>query len=180
MARDYEDDDRVVVIERDNGSNAVGMLLVGLAIGAGAALLFAPASGRETRERISREARRAGKRMRDMTDEFGERLADRVEHARSSVDERVGRARDAVGSRVQAVSDAVNAGREAAREARGDIERAVENSKRAYADTRRVYNERTRRPGNGATMSGEPGPMADDLAPRTRAEGTADGAASEG
>ena len=42
---DEYDDDRVVVIDRDNGSNGIGTLLLGLAIGAGAALLFAPASG---------------------------------------------------------------------------------------------------------------------------------------
>lgn len=165
MARDY-DDERVVVIEKDSG-NGVGMLLLGLAIGAGAALLFAPASGRETRERLSHEARRAGRRVKDMTDEFGEELADRVERARSSVDERVGRAREAVTSHVDAVNEAVSASRDAARQARADIERAVENSKRAYADGRRTYQERaTRRP-----MSGEPAPMADDLAPHPGAEG---------
>lgn len=141
MAREY-DDDRLLVIERDGGS--VGMLLLGLAIGAGAALLLAPASGRETRERLSREARRAGRRVKDMTDEFGERLADKAEYARSVVDQRVDRARSAVNSRVQAVSDAVDAGRDAAAEARNDIERAVADTKRAYADARRAYSDRVR------------------------------------
>ncbi len=173
MARDY-DDDRVVVIEKDSG-NGVGMLLLGLAIGAGAALLFAPASGRETRERISREARRAGRRVKDMTDELGDQLADRVERTRFAVDERVGRAKEAVSSRVEAVNDAVNASRDAARQARSDIEQAVENSKRAYADGRRAYQDRTTRRG----MSGEPGPIADDLAPRQGAEGNADGFAGD-
>lgn len=178
MARDY-DDDRVVVIEKD-GNNGVGMLLLGLALGAGAALLFAPASGAETRERISREARRAARRAKDVTDEIGDKLADQVERARFGVDERVGRAKNAVNSRVEAVNEAVSASREAARQARADIERAVDNSKRAYADGRRAYNERaSRRPDNGASMSGEPGPMADDLAPRSAAEGNVDGLASD-
>jgi len=173
MARDY-DDDRVVVIGKDNGSG-VGMLLLGLAIGAGAALLFAPASGRETRERLSRQARRAGRRVKDMTDDLGDQFADRVERTRSAVDERVGRAKDAVTSRVDAVNEAVNASRDAAREARADIERAVEHSKRAYADGRRAYTDRTARRG----ASGEPGPVADDLAPRQSSEGNADGFASD-
>lgn len=175
MARDSYDDDRVVVIERDGGSNGVGMLLLGLAIGAGAALLFAPASGAETRERISREARRAGRRVKDMTDELGETLAEQADRARFAVDERVGRARNAVHSRVDAVNEAVHAGRDAARQARADIESAVENSKRAYADSRRAYSERARR---GA--SDEPGPVADDLPPRHGAEGAADGLSGEG
>ncbi|MCZ8204898.1 YtxH domain-containing protein [Gemmatimonas sp.] len=173
MARDY-DDDRVVVIEKDS-SNGVGLLLLGLALGAGAALLFAPASGRETRERISREARRAARRAKDVTDEFGDKLAGQVERARSGVDERLGRARHAVNSRVDAVNDAVSASRDAAREARADIERAVANSKRAYADGRRAYSERASRSG----MSGEPGAMADDRAPRDGAEGHADESAHD-
>ncbi|MCO4101547.1 YtxH domain-containing protein [Gemmatimonas sp.] len=173
MARDSYDDDRVVVIEKDS-TNGIGMLLLGLAVGAGAALLFAPASGRETRERISREARRAGRRVKSMTDELGDRVADQVERARFSVDERVGRAKDAVQSRVDAVNEAVSASRTAASHARADIERAVEHSKQAYADGRRAYGERTRR------TSGEPGPMSDELHPRNGAEGAEDGVAGQG
>jgi gas vesicle protein len=173
MARDY-DDDRVVVIEKDS-SNGIGLLLLGLAVGAGAALLFAPASGAETRDRISREARRAARRAKDMTDEIGGKLADQVERARFGVDEQVGRAKSAVNSRVEAVNEAMTASREAARQARSDIERAVEHSKQAYADGRRAYTERASR----RTMSGEPGPMQDDLAPRTAAEGNADGIAGD-
>lgn len=171
MARDY-DDDRVVVIEKDS-SNGVGMLLLGLALGAGAALLFAPASGAETRERISREARRAARRAKDMTDEIGDKLADQVERARFGVDERVGRAKQAVNSRVEAVNEAVSASRDAAKQARADIERAVENSKRAYSDGRRAYSERSSR-----QAAAEP-PMADDLAPRSAAEGNVDGIAGD-
>ena len=75
MARHEEyDDDRVVIVERDGGSSSMGTFLLGLAIGAGAALLFAPASGEETRARLQEEARRAGKRVKDMTDEFTEAL----------------------------------------------------------------------------------------------------------
>jgi gas vesicle protein len=96
MARyDEYDDDRVVVIEREKGTNGIGTFLLGLAIGAGAALLFAPASGAETRQRLQDEARRAGRKMKDMTDEFGDTVADSVEKTRDQFDEQVGRARDA-------------------------------------------------------------------------------------
>ncbi len=154
MARyDEYDDDRVVVIDRDNGTNGIGTFLLGLAIGAGAALLFAPASGAETRQRLQDEARRAGRKMKDMTDEFGEKVADSVEKTRSQFDEQVGRARDAVTSRVQAVGDAVSVGREAATQARADLERAVADSKQAYADSRRAYREHGRRNGPDDTMA---------------------------
>jgi len=142
MSREDEyDDERVVVIKRDGGNAGVGMMLLGLAIGAGAALLFAPASGEETRERLQREARRAGRRVKEMTNEFGETITDGVERTRSRFDQQVTRAKDAVGSRTQALGDAVDAAREAALDARADLERAVADSKRAYADSRRAYRE---------------------------------------
>ncbi len=141
MARQDEyDDDRVVVVERDS-SNSVGMMLLGLAVGAGAALLFAPASGQETRERLQREARRAGRRVKDVTDAIGEQVTDTVGRTRSRFDAQVDRARDAVGSRVSAVGDALDAGRTAADDTRADLERAVADAKRAYAESRRAYRE---------------------------------------
>ncbi len=154
MARyDEYDDDRVVVIEREKGTNGIGTFLLGLAIGAGAALLFAPASGAETRQRLQDEARRAGRKMKDMTDEFGDTVADSVEKTRDQFDEQVGRARDAVNARVRAVGDAVSVGREAATQARADLERAVADSKRAYADSRRAYREHGRRQGPDDTRA---------------------------
>ena len=95
--RDAYDDERVVVVE-EQGANAVGMLLLGLAIGAGAALLFAPASGVETRARIEREARRAGRRVKEMTDDVTGEIVDRVGRTRAGFDERVERARSAMRS----------------------------------------------------------------------------------
>ena len=146
MARyDESDDDRVVVIERGNGASGIGTFLLGLAIGAGAALLFAPASGAETRRRLQDEARRAGRKVKDMTDEFGEQVTDSVERTRSQFDEQVGRARDAVSSRVHAVEEAVSAGLDAASQARADLEHAVAESKRAYAESRRTPRAQGRR-----------------------------------
>ena len=69
---------------RDNGARAQGFgvgLLIGALVGAGAALLLAPASGIETRKRLRREARRAylkgGEAVGDAWDE-GERAARRL------------------------------------------------------------------------------------------------------
>lgn len=141
--RDEYDDERVVVVEQ-GGSAGIGMLLLGLAVGAGAALLMAPASGRETRERLQREARRAGKKVRDLTNEVGDELAGRVERTRASFDDRVERARSAVRARRQAMGDAVAVGREGAAKAREDLSQAVIDAKRAYAETRRAYRDAMR------------------------------------
>ena len=51
---DY-DDERVVIVEREGNGSGLGALLLGLAIGAGAALLLAPESGEAMRARIRRE-----------------------------------------------------------------------------------------------------------------------------
>jgi gas vesicle protein len=142
MARHEEyDDEHMVVIERESDSSTMGTFLLGLAIGAGAALLFAPASGEETRARLQEEARRASRRVKDMTDEVTTGVTERVERTRSVIDDRVGRARDAVTSRARAVGEAATVGREAALQARMELERAVAESKRAYADSRRAYRD---------------------------------------
>ena len=59
MSRDYEfdDDEPFVVIEKQSGT--LSSFLVGIAIGAGLALLFAPQSGVQTRRGLQRRARRA-------------------------------------------------------------------------------------------------------------------------
>lgn len=166
MARYEDDDDRVVIVERDS-RNGLGMMLLGLAVGAGAALLLAPASGQDTRDRISREARRAGRKVKDMTDSLGEQVTERVGRTRSQFDEQVERARGAIGARVTSVGEAIEAGREAAEDSRDYLEMAVADAKRAYADSRRAYREarfaRGRRPraADKAALDADEAPDAD-------------------
>lgn len=52
---------------------AAGVAL-GMAVGAGAALLFAPQSGTETRHEIARRGRRLGRRGRDAWDDLRDEL----------------------------------------------------------------------------------------------------------
>jgi gas vesicle protein len=136
-----DEDDRMVIVERESGTKSLGMLLLGLAVGAGAALLFAPASGEETRERLQRESRRAGRKVRELTDALTDGVTEGFERTRTSFDTQVDRARDAVSSRKRAVTEALDAGRGAADDTRADLERAVADAKRAYADSRRAYRE---------------------------------------
>ena len=68
----------------DNGGRAQGFglgLLIGALVGAGAALLLAPAAGNDTRKRLRREARRAylrGTNVLEDAVDHGERTARRV------------------------------------------------------------------------------------------------------
>ena len=109
-----------IVIEKDGGGTA-GAFVVGALVGAGLALLFAPRSGEETQAELRERARR----LRDTAE-------DRVREAQRNLEERLDHAREGVQSRMDEVRDAVEAGRTAAHEARGDLERKLERSKAAY------------------------------------------------
>ena len=115
-----DDDEPYVVIEKH--SSDISSLLIGLAIGAGVALLFAPHSGAETRRRIRRGVNR-------VTDAAMETF----EVARAEVEDRVGQVRDAVDVKKEQVSRAVEAGRAAAQAARDELERRIADTKAAYA-----------------------------------------------
>jgi gas vesicle protein len=143
---DY-DDERVVIVERESSGSGLGALLLGLAIGAGAALLLAPDSGEATRARIRREAKRAQTRARDKFDEMTDEISETYERTLEAVERKAAQARgavkskaravgDAVETRTRAVGDAVDAGKVAARQAKVELERAVEETKRAYTDAR--------------------------------------------
>ncbi|HSU96717.1 MAG TPA: YtxH domain-containing protein [Gemmatimonadaceae bacterium] len=126
--RDFEREP-FVVIERDEPG--VGTLLLGVAIGAGLALLLAPRSGAETRRMIESRARRAGERVRDVATDVADNVTSQVNDVRDRVSERVGAARRAVRRRQDQVLDAVDAGRYAASEARSELERRIAENKAA-------------------------------------------------
>ena len=101
-----ERDEPAVVIERRGGGagSGVALFLLGAAVGAGLALLFAPQSGEETRAQIRRGARRMKRKARDLA-EAGRDVVDdlqrqgrsAVKDARSALEERLARHREAAG-----------------------------------------------------------------------------------
>jgi gas vesicle protein len=154
--RDYEYDEEqpVVIIERRGGG--LGAFVVGAALGAAMAILYAPASGVETRRDLKRRARVARERAREAADDIQDAVTDRYEQARRKVEERIDTARSAVELKKQQASEAIRAGRKAAQDARSDLERRIAEGKAAYragADVVRnshVDDEagRVRKPGN--------------------------------
>lgn len=132
------DDSPYIVIERRSGS-AAGFFW-GALIGAGIALLFAPRTGRETRNEI-----RAGAlRLRD-------RAEDAVRGVTEEITDTIGDVRGEVTGRLEAAREAFDAGRRAARQSRRDMEdrmREVRAGGRAAVDAAR------RSP--GATQATEP------------------------
>jgi gas vesicle protein len=98
-----------VIIERRSGSATA--FLWGALLGAGAALLLAPRSGRQTRDDI----RSGALRLRD-------RAEDAVRSVTDSVNDAIGGVRDQVEGRIDKARDAFEAGRQAARQTRDEME----------------------------------------------------------
>lgn len=94
----------------DRGSSAAAVLLAflsGAALGAVAAMLLAPESANESRERLRRYARRAEGQLHDMAGRAGEVF-----------EEVVGQGKEFVETKKSALREAFEAGREAMRQER--------------------------------------------------------------
>jgi gas vesicle protein len=134
----YDDDEPyygqpyVIVEKRELG---IGPFLVGLAVGAGVALLLAPQSGEETRIAIKRRALRAQEAAKDFVDDVSGTVADKFDEVRATVGERIEATLEAVDDKKRRVSNAFYAGRAAAREARGELEARIAETKAAYKDS---------------------------------------------
>ncbi|NIM50086.1 MAG: hypothetical protein GTN62_07085 [Gemmatimonadales bacterium] len=128
------DDRPVVIVEKSSGG--LGGFLLGLIVGAGAALLLAPQSGEETREVL----RTRGRRLRaDIGAKAGE-LQDRVEHgfekAKERVEEEFESARQTLKDKRAGAQDALEAGKSAVHSARDELERKLAESRSARSKAR--------------------------------------------
>jgi gas vesicle protein len=128
--RHQDHDDPYIVIEKHSGG--VSDFLLGALIGAGVALLFAPRSGRETRADIGRRARAAQSRVRDVAEGVSDQVVGTFEGAKSRIEEQLESARTAIVAKKEQVTRAMEAGREAAYQARTDLERRLAETKAAY------------------------------------------------
>lgn len=121
-----------VIVERREAG--VGSLLLGIALGAGVALLLAPQSGEETRQSIARRARRAQEAAQDLVEDMSGVVAEKFHDVRDRVGETIDATFDAVEAKKRRVANAFDAGRAAARETRGDLEQRIAERKAAYKD----------------------------------------------
>ncbi|MDB4888612.1 MAG: hypothetical protein JWL61_467 [Gemmatimonadetes bacterium] len=146
MHHDHRDEP-YVVIEKHSGD--VGSLLLGVLIGAGVALLFAPRSGPETRRAIGRRARQATDKVKGVAEEVTGQVVETYEGAKARVEEQIEAARTAIETKKRQVSRAMEAGREAAHEARAELEARLAETKAAYNAGGDVARSR-RRPASSA------------------------------
>ena len=97
--------------QRVSGAAVVLAFLGGAAVGAVAAFLMAPQSGRESREQLKAYARRAGENLREATDKAGHTWQTAVE-----------KGRDVVQEQKTILKEALDAGRDAMRRQREQAE----------------------------------------------------------
>ena len=90
----------------DNDSSSVGWFLAGLGLGALVGVLYAPKSGRETRDTILQTAQ-----------EGREYITNRGQEFKGQVDEFVKKGKDTLNRSKEQISSAVDAGRQAYRDA---------------------------------------------------------------
>lgn len=128
---DYDQDEPYVVIEKHE-SAGIAPFLVGLAVGAGVALLFAPRSGRATRRDIKRRAMRVRQAAEDTVTGVADTVVEGFSAARQRVEDQIDSARQAIDLKKRQVSRAMEAGRAAAEEARVELEQRIAESKAAY------------------------------------------------
>ncbi len=136
---DDRDDERVVVVKRSG--SGISPFLIGLAVGAGLALLFAPASGAETRRKLARGARRVRDAAAGAAEDVSEKVVDTLAAARKSAGDKVEAVRETLVAKKGHVERAMTEGKAAARLAREDIEKRLAQTKAAYQAGARVARE---------------------------------------
>jgi gas vesicle protein len=96
----------------DSGSSGILWFLAGLGIGAAVGVLYAPKSGRETREDIQKYAQEGGVYVKDRAKQYKEQANQWVE-----------KGKDVVSQQKDQIRNAVEAGRQAYREAKTEPEK---------------------------------------------------------
>ncbi|MGD0922625.1 MAG: YtxH domain-containing protein [Terriglobia bacterium] len=95
-------------MSENNGASKIAFLLAGMGIGAILALLFAPKSGKETRDYLTQKAEEG----RDYVSAKGREL-------RKQAEETVEKAKDVVAKQKEQLSAALEAGKQAYQEEKG-------------------------------------------------------------
>lgn len=120
-------DQPIVVVEKKGSST--GAFLFGAALGAVAGLLFAPRSGEETRQELEEGAEKVRRDAEERLTELRQEVEQAYDRARQQMKSRLQGARSELEGRGKQAEDVFRAGRDAAREAREDLQRRMDEAK---------------------------------------------------
>lgn len=115
----------------ENGNNnATSMLLAFLAgglVGFGLGLLFAPLSGRETRERIRSASQEVKERTIETASKAKEKVGGLVEHGKEKVGELVEHGKEIVSDAKEGVKSTLEAGKEAFHRTKAELTSGIKS-----------------------------------------------------
>ncbi len=121
------DDKPVIIVERSSGG--LGGFLFGLLVGAGAALLFAPQSGEETRRVIKDRSRQLRDDAQSKAEEWREHVEEGYGRAKERLEDGYETARRGLRDTREGAQDALDAGKAAVHSARDELERRLADSR---------------------------------------------------
>ncbi len=101
----------------EKGSNGLLWFLAGLGIGAAIGVLYAPKSGRETREDLMRYAQDGTDFVKDRARQYKDQAGEWVEKSKEQASQWVERGKEAVNAQRESIRTAFEAGKQAYREA---------------------------------------------------------------
>jgi gas vesicle protein len=119
----------------ENKSNGLAWFLAGLGVGALVGILYAPKSGRETREELIAGAKEGTEYLRNRTRHAAEQVGDLVEKSKEQVSEYVERGREAVDRGRAQWEEFVERGKNLVADQTTRVTAAVDAGKQAYKTT---------------------------------------------
>lgn len=108
--------------------NGFGYFLLGLGIGVAAGILWAPRAGEETRQILSDRAGEGADYLRNRAQDGTEYVRQRTDDLKQSAAELYEKGRSSVAKQRETLSAAVEAGKQAYREAVGDVKATTASS----------------------------------------------------
>ncbi len=116
----------------DSKSYGLAWFLAGLGVGALVGILFAPKSGKETREDIAQGAREGTEYLRARSREAAAQVSDMVEKGKAQVNEYVDRGREVIDRGRSQWEEFVQRGKNLVTEQSGRVTAAVDAGRQAY------------------------------------------------
>jgi gas vesicle protein len=122
----------VFIMAEENKINGLAWFVAGLGVGALVGILYAPKSGRETREDLVNGAREGTEYLRARTRQAAEQMGDLVDKSKEQVSEYVERGREVVDRGRAQWEEFVERGKSLVSEQAGRVTAAVDAGRQAY------------------------------------------------